>query len=108
MGRGVITVAERAFLGIADIAVALALHPGPAGGGIEHQHVVAMEELGVDAGVGLRRLANVRHRDGDAGRATGGEALGSHLTFETGVGEIRAESVQAGVAGGQIVHSFKW
>src|SRR5690606_39867076 len=86
---------------IAHIAVALALHPGPALSGFENQHVVAIQELSVDAGICPGRLANVSHRNGNAGGAAGHEAIGRDLSSQADISEIGAKGMHAWVAGGQ-------
>src|SRR5690606_18538029 len=79
---------------------ALALHPGPALSGFENQHVVAIQELSVDAGICPGRLANVSHRNGNAGGAAGHEAIGRDLPLQADISEIGAKGMQARVAGG--------
>ena len=67
---------------IADIAVALGLHPGPAFGLVEDEDVVAEQKLRVDAGIRPGRAADIGHCGCDPRGPPGDEALGGDLALQ--------------------------
>src|SRR5690606_4708146 len=99
MGGGQARRGETRRLDIADIGIASALHPGEATGLIEHDDLVAKEELRVEAGVEARRAPDVEHRRNDARRLARNETVGNDLPFQPCIGQIGTEGVQPAVEG---------
>ena len=95
--------AEIAGGDIADIAIPLGLHPGPAIRLVETQSPSSPRSSWVfDAGIGTGLGAQIGDRSGDARRTAINEPLGRHLPCKALVGEVGPEGMQAAVVNGQI------
>src|SRR5690606_31534567 len=90
------------------IAVAQGLHPRPAFGILEHQHLVAGKHLRVEARVRSRGRAEVDHRAGDPHLAALDETTGFDLLSQSRVREIRPESMEPAIERAHIGSSSAW
>ena len=103
---GAPTVArDRGGRHIADVAVRVRLHPGPALVLLEHADGLAEQQLRRQRLAGIRRAEHVGNRDAHLPGPARDESRGRDAPFEARVGKVGAIGVEARI-GRALVHAF--
>ena len=100
MGRGRDLGAQPVGGDVADVAVAGALHPGPALGLVVDVDRLAVEQLAVQRGVVAGAAAQVEHPAGDLAALAFDIAIGPDPILQVGGGQVVTKGIEARVEAG--------